>query len=216
MDTAEETKRQLARERSARYRARHPDRCRESQKKSIARHKPPGWRKDYYQRNKSKWKTDPVKSRAKALKWYRENKAKVLANVKAWSIKNPEKVIAARARWNKSEKGKASRDRWNKQNPGKLIARQQKRRALKRAATVNLKNIERWIQSVRSKQTAICYYCQKPIPSEKIHFDHIVPLSRGGAHSVGNLCVSCQPCNNRKHAKSVQAFVISGQQILSL
>jgi len=28
--------------------------------------------------------------------------------------------------------------------------------------------------------------------------DHITPKSRGGNNTWGNLCVACQPCNNRK------------------
>jgi 5-methylcytosine-specific restriction endonuclease McrA len=45
---------------------------------------------------------------------------------------------------------------------------------------------------------AICYYCQKPLASDEATMDHIVPLSRGGYSSKGNIAVSCKPCNTRK------------------
>ena len=43
-----------------------------------------------------------------------------------------------------------------------------------------------------------CAHCGS---NKKLHLDHIIPLSRGGNHSVGNLQMLCQHCNNSKHAK---------------
>jgi len=33
-----------------------------------------------------------------------------------------------------------------------------------------------------------------------IHWDHVQPLSKGGAHTVDNLRPACSPCNIRKNA----------------
>lgn len=41
---------------------------------------------------------------------------------------------------------------------------------------------------------AICGEVPRGLPS----FDHIIPLSRGGTHSVTNLQMTCWPCNHRK------------------
>jgi len=92
----------------------------------------------------------------------------------------------------------------------------QKRRALKQQATINLKSILAWVKRVRKQSMAVCYYCQKHCLSGDIHFDHIVPLSKGGAHSVENLCVSCATCNLTKKAKPIHAWIRIGQQIFSL
>jgi len=43
-----------------------------------------------------------------------------------------------------------------------------------------------------------CYLCGGA-PSTQI--DHIIPVSRGGRHSIGNLLGACKTCNCRKHAK---------------
>lgn len=44
----------------------------------------------------------------------------------------------------------------------------------------------------------LCYWCKKvTFPGER-HVDHIVPLSAGGAHVAGNLCIACASCNLAK------------------
>ena len=41
-----------------------------------------------------------------------------------------------------------------------------------------------------------CAYCGA---TEKLELDHIVPLSRGGIHSIGNVTVACRSCNASKN-----------------
>jgi len=41
-----------------------------------------------------------------------------------------------------------------------------------------------------------CFYCGS---NESIQLDHVVPLSRGGNHSIGNLVPACASCNNQKN-----------------
>ena len=43
-----------------------------------------------------------------------------------------------------------------------------------------------------------CFYCGS---NEKIEADHIIPISRGGRHSIGNLISACKHCNGSKHNK---------------
>lgn len=63
---------------------------------------------------------------------------------------------------------------------------------------------------------AFCYYCSKKVSTKSIHFDHIIPLSKGGPHSVDNLCVSCAECNMQKHDNPIEKWVKFGQQILAI
>lgn len=47
-----------------------------------------------------------------------------------------------------------------------------------------------------------CYICSQPILAHHIlHFDHVIPLSRGGAHSEENIKPTHQQCNSRKFTK---------------
>ena len=80
-------------------------------------------------------------------------------------------------------------------------AHNQKRRSLKRAAYVFGSNMLQWLQG----QEMICFYCGKPV--EDFHIDHIIPLSRGGAHCEGNWVVTCPQCNLSKNAKTAHEFM---------
>ncbi|MBI5306972.1 MAG: HNH endonuclease, partial [Planctomycetes bacterium] len=44
----------------------------------------------------------------------------------------------------------------------------------------------------------ICYYCQTKFPPEELTMDHVVPLSRGGRSTKGNIVPCCKACNNEK------------------
>ena len=44
----------------------------------------------------------------------------------------------------------------------------------------------------------VCHYCgQQTLPRE-LTMDHIVPVSRGGKSTKGNLVPACKACNNNK------------------
>jgi 5-methylcytosine-specific restriction endonuclease McrA len=46
-----------------------------------------------------------------------------------------------------------------------------------------------------------CAYCGNRIPRKNRTLDHVVPLSKGGRHSVSNLVMACRSCNSAKGAR---------------
>ncbi|MFA5144209.1 MAG: HNH endonuclease signature motif containing protein [Candidatus Omnitrophota bacterium] len=44
----------------------------------------------------------------------------------------------------------------------------------------------------------ICQKCFKPVPDNKMEFDHLIPFSKGGTTSVDNLRLLCFDCNRKK------------------
>jgi 5-methylcytosine-specific restriction endonuclease McrA len=47
----------------------------------------------------------------------------------------------------------------------------------------------------------VCGYCGQPTPAAELTMDHIVPVSRGGKSTKGNVIPSCKACNSAKKQK---------------
>lgn len=46
-----------------------------------------------------------------------------------------------------------------------------------------------------------CQYCGQAFATEDLTFDHVVPRSRGGQTTWGNVVAACAPCNSRKGSR---------------
>lgn len=70
------------------------------------------------------------------------------------------------------------------------------------------KTISRLIRmAVWDKTDGHCAYCgERMNPFSKFHVDHVHPVADGGGDEMDNLWPACQPCNNAKHAMSLEAF----------
>lgn len=44
----------------------------------------------------------------------------------------------------------------------------------------------------------ICHYCKQKFSRDELTLDHIVPVSRGGRSTKGNMVVCCRSCNQAK------------------
>lgn len=111
---------------------------------------------------------------------------------------HPETIATARRRFRKSPKGKASEMTYRAGAMGKAARRraQHLRRARKRGCAVTLRPQE-W-QAVLDEHGNSCAYCGiSGVPLEQ---DHVVPLRRGGGHTMSNIVPACRTCNNRKNA----------------
>ncbi len=150
---------------------------------------------------------DRIKNPAKFRAWqharYLRDKAKILEKTKAYRIAHPEISLKAQRTY-------------RAKHPAKVISQYARRRALKKSAADNFKALTAWMENIRAQKFATCYYCEKVIPSSQVHFDHIVPIVKGGQHTPENLCVSCAPCNQKKGAKLISVWVKPGQQLLVL
>ncbi len=50
----------------------------------------------------------------------------------------------------------------------------------------------------RRKAKGICFYCEEQVPPKELTMDHLVPVSRGGKSTKGNVVPSCKDCNTKK------------------
>lgn len=160
----------------------------------------------------------PEMGRTSSRNWARRNAERHRANTRRWRAAHSER----RKRWQKeyrqqnrlkiSQKVKE----YAKNNPHVRRAIAAKRRALRRQVLIDPRGIKSWMKEIRSKPFARCHWCGTKVSGRKIHFDHIVPISKGGAHSIGNLCASCRDCNLSKNNRLLADWICGGQSFLSL
>ena len=126
-------------------------------------------------------------------KKYREDNKKIVidTNRKCY-LKNKEVVIKKAI-----EYVKQNQDKHKKYYLIRLKAKQDSN-----DKTVIKKNILKMLDS----QNGLCKTCGCDI-SEKYSIDHIVSLSKGGAHSISNIQLLCVTCNRRKGKRSQEEFL---------
>ena len=118
-------------------------------------------------------------------------------------VKNdPEGNRRRSADWAKDNTGKIAvyGAAWKKQNPGKVAEHVMNRRAIKKGNGGKM-STEEWSQ-VKAKFGNKCLCCGKSGKDAKVTLDHVIPLSKGGAHSPENAQPLCQRCNSKKGTKS--------------
>lgn len=113
--------------------------------------------------------------------YYQENKESISAYKRVYYQENKEELNAHNRAYKKA-------------HPEVHVKARSKRRAQK---------LDNGIFEISSKEitrirNSPCTFCNS---TQGIHIDHIVPLSKGGAHSIGNLQPLCQSCNQAKSAK---------------
>ncbi|MFW6011470.1 MAG: HNH endonuclease [Desulfosalsimonas sp.] len=47
----------------------------------------------------------------------------------------------------------------------------------------------------------VCYYCGRRVSAKELTMDHIVPISRGGKSTRGNVVPCCKECNTQKKSR---------------
>lgn len=88
--------------------------------------------------------------------------------------------------------------RWRECNPGEARASGARRRARKLNAWPNDFTVEDW-EEVLAVFEYECAYCGSP---DKLEQEHVVPLVRGGSHTIANIVPACDHCNSVKGART--------------
>ena len=150
----------------------------------------------YYERNTNKAKAEakkwreshPEREKANQQRHYAENKEYYAQKARGWYTANRDRSLARSSVYHRTETGKIRR---------RLI--ESKYRSRRKQGDVTVEEINRLMQ----RQTH-CAYCKKKfstaIPST---IDHVIPLSKGGLHTISNLVLACRSCNSRKHNNEI-------------
>lgn len=85
---------------------------------------------------------------------------------------------------------------WRRAHPEVNRASVKSRRARKRGCADGLTDSQ-WVL-LKGLYQFRCAYCHKRKPLTQ---DHVIPLSKGGSHTIENVVPACRSCNSRKGAK---------------
>ena len=97
-----------------------------------------------------------------------------------------------------AERNKERVRQWRLANPEKHREQGMRRNARKRNVTVEPVDY----QDIWRKSGGKCGICGDLIMVyDQVHFDHIVPLAKGGAHAMANIQVAHAMCNIKKGAR---------------
>jgi 5-methylcytosine-specific restriction endonuclease McrA len=119
---------------------------------------------------------------------------------KKYRIENPQKIIEGNLRYRTQNKEKVSADAkaWRAENPEKLANYANERRAKQEANGVFMISKKELKKLYSAKN---CFYCKEV--SDEIQMDHVIPIKKGGRHSIGNLVPACRSCNQSKRDKTI-------------
>lgn len=170
---------------------------------------------DYYRRNRDKviakvseyQRQNPDNVNERNRRSYRRNRETRQAYQATYYAQNREivnqRVSRSKAR-NRTYYAQKSRQ-WFKENPTKAAEYQAARRARK-LASPEIEAIDR--MAIYERDAGICQLCGLPVdlslPARhpmRFTLDHIIPLARGGPHTMANLQTAHGKCNSRKSAK---------------
>lgn len=141
-------------------------------------------------RGKEIYRADPALKIQKTRKYHLDNPEWSKKTLREWHQKNKvrrsEKVIE---RFNNDPEFRAYRKKTSAEG-------NRKRRALLANCYVEY-NID--YGNLLASYKNSCYICNVKLVPEILHWDHFMPLSKGGAHSSENLRPTCFKCNVRKN-----------------
>lgn len=183
------------------YRKNHPEKAKESLRKSRIKHidrrraENKEWRErnsDYVRESKKRYvQENREKVSASRRRYYLENKERLLQQSKDHRERNKEKYFEMNKRW-----------RENNRDRVRLLNRNRKRKIRKAEGSHSICDIRR----LKKLQRMTCAACYVKFKGDEYHVDHIYPLSRGGTNCKKNLQLLCPSCNMSKGAKMPEDF----------
>lgn len=108
------------------------------------------------------------------------------AQSKAWREANPERFKERRNAWSKSHR--------LQENERLRITNARRRRQMKLDSIVE----EVDYNEILIRDNYICHICEGVVAPFQLQFDHVIPLDRGGHHTMENVKVSHALCNQMK------------------
>lgn len=59
---------------------------------------------------------------------------------------------------------------------------------------------------IKRRDGMVCHICRLKVADKELHFDHVIPLAKGGEHTERNIAVSHARCNQKKNSRVLTLF----------
>lgn len=169
--------------------------------------------------SKARKQANPEKVKEQYRRYYEVNAERIKAKDRAYRAANKEvwrrfyeknaekrKAYTRQYRLSNLDKVNDSRRDWRKNNIEhvRMKARDyaHRRRLLKSSGQFSPAE---W-REIKQRQGGRCFYCEKK--TKMLEIEHVIPLSRGGAHAASNIVAACRPCNAKKGVKDAHEFAL--------
>ena len=141
------------------------------------------------------------RERTRAKNWRSKNKEKVKKYNKEYQENNFEKITKRQKdyRKNNPEKIRQIKANYTKNNP-EAVQRHRMTRRARKAQNGVFKVSDKELTKLMNSPCSNCG------STNRITIDHIIPIAKGGRHSVGNLQPLCKPCNSSKGTKTMSKW----------
>lgn len=128
--------------------------------------------------------------------WVGRNRGRLSEYQAQWRAVHQEEIKIYRQEYGKNNRKALSDNKreWRRLNPQKFKAEKARRRALEKSA-VGVISEQEWADRL-AVYDGRCAYCL--VVLVEITQDHVVPLSRGGSHTIDNVVPACRSCNSKK------------------
>jgi 5-methylcytosine-specific restriction endonuclease McrA len=133
--------------------------------------------------------------------YYPVERKKNLSRMREWRLQNLELAREReRNQYQKdAEKRKAGVKRYRQENPEKVaeFARNRRARVIANGGKITK---EEWL-NLCNKYGNRCLCCGRS--DVKLTLDHVVPITKGGSHTIDNAQPLCHSCNSHKRTKTI-------------
>lgn len=140
---------------------------------------------------------NPNKKKDRTKRYCAENKEKKAASLRLHRVLNKDWWSDWNRRYYNTPAGRLSR-----------VNIMHRRRTAERQGSVTTEQM----MQIEAKAKGCCHYCH--CKTEKLTFDHVIPIARGGKHEAENLVMACFPCNRSKGAKDPLEYAQSIGRLL--
>jgi 5-methylcytosine-specific restriction endonuclease McrA len=155
----------------------------------------------------------PLTGAERTRRWREKHPEKARATWQRWQAENPEKARensrksyakhAEQERAKAAVKREANRDlirQRSRESYWRDPSKQRHRRHLRRVAEAEFVVLPKELRRLYSQPCAACG------SMEDQSLDHVIPISKGGRHSIGNLQTLCLTCNVKKANRTIMEW----------